>query len=77
MIKRNIIQEIQLTPKELATEFCEMDDEQQSEFFNQIGWIVQTRWDEPFEFQMQNIIDSSKLNDFGKNILKIIRDYME
>ena len=77
MIKRIIIQDVQPTVEELAVEFCEMDDEQQVEFFNQIGWIVKTKWDKSFAFQMQYIIDNPDLNEFGKYILNIIKEYME
>ena len=77
MIERNIVQQIQLAPEELASEFCEMDAEQQARFFNHIGLTVANKWDRSFAFQMQNIVDSPELKDSGKYILGIIRDYME
>jgi len=78
MIKRVFVKEIQLTPLEIATEFCEMDGDQQARFFNAIGFIVETGWEgKHFSSQMYNISTSTSLNDDGKNILNIIKEYVD
>jgi hypothetical protein len=77
MITREFKEHIEILPEEMAAEFCDMSDEWQARFFNEIGRIVRIEWKIPFAFQVQHIIDNEVLNDDGKRILKIIEEYAE
>lgn len=78
MLKKQFTEEITLNPIELAEEFCEMDGDQQAEFFNAIGYIVNKSWNgRPFDYQMYEIIHSAKLNKFGEHILEVIKQYVD
>lgn len=77
MVRRSFQEDIELTPSELAKEFCDMDASQQAIFFNSIWDIVHSNWDCNFAFQMQFISDSKKLNDQGREILRTIGEYAE
>jgi len=74
MIKRKFDVDIQLTPDELASEFSRMDDEQQAMFFNELAEIV-SKWDRPFCFQMQFVIDNPNLTQEGKSLMREIGGY--
>jgi hypothetical protein len=76
MIKRNINAEIELTPNELAFEFCEMNADEQADFFNLIA-LLSASWDAPFCFQSQSITDSKKLTTEGRAIMASIGEYSE
>ena len=65
---------INLTPQELASEFCEMDFDQQACFFNQIAKIT-IEWDKPFCFQLQNIMTSHVLTVDGRWVMEQIGIY--
>lgn len=74
MISREI--NIQLTSKELATEFCNMDSNEQAIFFNTIYAISKT-WNRSFCFQFQDITNSDRLSNDGRAIMKSIGEYSE
>lgn len=77
MIDRNIATQVELTPEELAVEFCIMDNEKQCRFFNAIGKEVRENWDAPFGFQMATVIDCGELDEDGIGVLNVIKDFME
>ena len=63
-----------ITPAELAKEFCEMDADNQALFFSYIAGEV-GRWKNSFCFQLQTITDSKFLTDGGRDIMEQIGDY--
>ena len=73
-IKRDVIVNVEPTPKELADCFCNMYAEDQALFFNHIAELVE-RWDSNFSFQLQAIIDSKVLTSSGKDIMRQIGEY--
>ena len=77
MIKRDIHCEITPTPIELAIEFCNMDSEQQVQFFNEIASIVIKEWEKPFVFQLQSITDEELLTNEARSIMRNIGEYSE
>ena len=74
MIERDIKVPVELTPDELAFEFCNMNDEGQAMFFNCIAEIT-AQWDRPFCFQLQYLIDHPKLLDCGRRVMEQIGEY--
>ena len=74
MIQRKFLLDVTPTPDELAFEFANMDDEQQAMFFNELAKITD-KWDKPFCFQLQSIINNQALTMEGKNIMEAIGDY--
>lgn len=52
-------QEVDITPKQLAEVFCEMDSDQQAEVLNHIATIFHS-WDNEW-FQIREIMSSDKL----------------
>jgi hypothetical protein len=74
-IKRQIDFECKITPEELAREFCEMDNVEQAEFFNEIAKIVKLEWSSNFCFQLQSIMDSGTLDEGGINIISQFGEY--
>lgn len=71
-----INQDIQITlaPRQMAELFCNMDSQEQAEFFNHIGDIV-ADWPGPFCFQLQTITDDPALNNEGREIMADIGEY--
>jgi len=63
-----------LTPQELASEFCEMDCDQQARFFNHIAKIT-IDWDKPFCFQLHKIMTSDILTFDGRWVMEQIGIY--
>lgn len=74
MIERNVTININLTPEELAFEFCDMDDSGQATFFNELHRITQ-QWKNPLCFQLQHLTDNPLLTDGARNVMKQIGDY--
>ncbi len=63
-----------ITPSELAAEFCEWDGDNQSLFFHYI-WAESSKWSKPLEFQLQAIIDSALITDNAILVMRKIGDY--
>ena len=76
MIEKKITVPVDLTPQELAFEFCNMSDEDQAEFFNSLAKIVEN-WQAPFSFQLQYLADCTTLTQDGKSVMKLIGEYGE
>ena len=76
MIKRKIDVEIDLSPAELAEQFCQLDSEMQALFFNNIKRITD-QWDMGFFWQLQYITESERLTDGGRTIMRQIGEYAE
>ena len=76
MIKRNLEIEISISPQELAKEFCDLTDDEQAEFFNEIAEIFLS-WDTQFIFQLQYIVDSKKITKQALQIMTTIGEYAE
>ena len=75
MIKREIPCETDLTPLELAMEFCAMNCLEQAQFFNEIADIVKNQWGRPFVFQLQYITDEEQLTAAGRQVMEDIGAY--
>ena len=73
-ITRTATIEIELSPSELAKSFCRYNEDEQAEFFNQIGKEVES-WGRCFCFQLQAITDSEELTDVGRGVMSEIGDY--
>lgn len=73
MIK-NMDIEIKITPHELASEFCKMFSDEQAMFFKHIKEISD-KWDNPFCFQVQSIIDDPSFSYEAKSIMRIFGEY--
>lgn len=74
MLQRKIMVDVTLTPGELAIEFSEIDGEQQAMFFNELAAIT-SKWDRPFCFQAQAVIDDPALTLAGRAIMETIGGY--
>lgn len=74
MISKNINVEFEITPTELAYQFCLMDAEEQAEFINIAGRTA-SLWNRTLSFQLQAIVDTGKLNNYGKEFMRKIGDY--
>lgn len=75
MMEKTINIKFEITPIELAEQFCDMDAKEQAQFFNSIGMISTHQWEDPFVFQLQAIVDTEKLNNHGKDVMQQIGDY--
>jgi len=62
------------SPDELAFEFANMDNEGQAMFFNELAAIT-AKWDKPFCFQLQMLIDCNALTTEGLRIMEQIGEY--
>lgn len=74
MLQRKVLVDVVPTPDELAFVFCNMDDEQQAMFFNEIARITD-KWDKPFCFHLQSLSDHPALTADGRRIMEQIGDY--
>ena len=66
--------EIELSPLELATVFCEMDAEQQALFFSHLYGLTM-EWEGNIGNQLQAISDSPMLSDGGRFVMGKIGEY--
>lgn len=66
--------DIKISPKSLAIEFCDMDGDEMAEFFNEIKKQTQ-KWARQFCFQAQFINDSDLLDEGGREIMATIGEY--
>lgn len=73
-IQQNI--DIEITPEQLAAIFCEMDDVEQSRFFNHMGKET-TTWKVPFEFQLAAIQSCERLDEGGKRVLTTMAEFFQ
>jgi len=74
MFQRKAIIDVTPTPDELASEFADMDAEQQAMFFSELARITD-KWDNPFCFQLQAITDNPALTDEARYIMTQIGEY--
>ena len=74
MMQRKVMVDITPTSDELAFEFANMDDEQQAMFFNELARIT-AKWEKPFCFQLQSLIDNPALTREGRSIMEQIGEY--
>ena len=74
MIERTIKLIVDMTPAEMAFEFCNMDDSGQAKFFNELHRITE-KWDRPLCFQLQFVTDNQLLTDGGREVMSQIGEY--
>ena len=73
MLKRTLIVD-DITPEELAAEWCGMGYGQQALFFNEVANIIK-KWDKDFCFQLQYLMDEGVLTDEGRRVMELIGNY--
>lgn len=66
--------EVKLTPEDVARLFCQMNNEEQAQFFNEIAEVVET-WTQPFAYQLQAIANAPELTQKGRGIMAQIGNY--
>lgn len=76
MIERKITVPVELTPEELAFEFCRMNGDDQAKFFSELAAITE-KWERPFCLQLQFIIDNENLTQQGRRVMEQIGAYGE
>lgn len=59
---------VEVTPEECAKLFCNMDNEEQCLFFNEIAKEVKT-WKKPVEYQIEDIRGVKMLNEDAKSFI--------
>ena len=69
-----ITKEIELTGKELAEQFWDMDCYEQAEFFNQNGFMDENNVGRS-QIQLDNFVD--ELNENGRIFIKMIWDSLQ
>lgn len=68
-----------LTPKDLANIFSEMNDIEQSQFFNHVGEMIND-WDHGYESlktQLNSISNCGELKQHGYNFLRQLSDHFK
>lgn len=75
-MKYTVDVDIKLTPEQIASEFCDIDEHEQAEVFNHIA-LLSSQWNRDFCFQLQAVICSHKLTEEGKQIMRKIGEYGE
>jgi len=75
-MKRRMDIKVQLTPYELATDFCDMGSDEQALFFQYIMQISDT-WEKPFCMQVQYIIDSEQFSNDSKRFMRLLGEYSD
>ena len=75
-LKRIYPVELSVTPKEVADLFCSMDNNEQADFFNAVADNVK-EWGSLFIFQLQEIVNTEKLTEPAKQIMREIGYYAD
>ncbi len=65
---------VELTPKDMANLFAELDASEQAEFFNEVANCA-SKWSAPFCFQLQEITDDAGLTLAGRRVMQGIGEY--
>ena len=73
-MKKQIEIDFEPTPEEVAERFCEMEADEQAQFFNQIARLSDL-WNRAFVFQLQGVADSSELTEAGRKVMCDIGQY--
>lgn len=76
MITRNIEVVVKPTPFELASEWCDMDANQQAQFFAHIYELAED-WVAPLPFQLQAITDCRSFDARCSAVMRTIGEYAE
>ncbi len=71
---KNSIQKFDVSAKEIAELFCDLNNGEQAEFFNEI-YVISKKWVNPFEFQLSEVCSSETLNKNGRKVMRLIGDY--
>ena len=66
--------EVPITCEDVAKLFCNMDEVEQSRFFNHVATITKS-WEAPFCFQLEAIRRSPSLSEDGRKIMQEIGEY--
>jgi hypothetical protein len=69
--------EVEIDVEELAALFCNLDNNEQAEFFNHVSKISES-WEaqNALEEQMRGIADSTALSRRGKYVLGLLGDFI-
>lgn len=70
-VYRNTTIEIQLSPEELAKEFCDMGDSDQVKLFNEVASIT-ADWEGLLLTQMTYVASHEDLTDAGRQVMRTI-----
>ena len=73
-ITKEVKVSIKLEAYELAQLFWGLDDLEQAEFFNELGFFIKNN-DSSFEIQMQSVMTNQELNEYGRLIMSTIGKY--
>jgi len=73
MIEKTI--KLMLTSQEIATEFCNLDNHQQANFFNEVGRIIGS-WPGNGYSQVTAFIGSEEMDKNGLELLRYISEEM-
>ena len=76
MIFRTIDIDITPTIVEFAEHFCEMDADEQADFFSTVAELSHT-WKAPVELQLNNVSTSLSLSPDGRRLMEKIGVYAE
>lgn len=73
--KRNIEIKIDITPEEIADLFSVMDEDEQAQFFNQVGRNFSNWGPGSSCRQIHSFSTSEKLDHYGAGFLRLVSDY--
>lgn len=76
IINQEVLVQVTVTPEKMGELFCEMDCEQQADFFNSIAHEV-ISWDDPFCFQIEGMIGEKSLTDGARKIMSVLGEYSQ
>ncbi len=76
-ITKTISAEFVLSMKDLARAFCDLDQNEMAEFFNEVDKDVQERWVAPFEFQLEGLRTAENLSNGGREIMRKLGEYSQ
>jgi hypothetical protein len=76
MATRSFTIQVDLSPRELAVAFCDMNDYEQAEFFNTIGEVVK-EWKYPFCVQLESVLLTNQLTPEGSKVMQTIGEYSQ
>ncbi len=67
--------DIDISPEQLAEEFCNMSCHQQARFFNAVHEVTKDWTVVGFVMQLQGVIDSPEFTAEARSVMKLIGDY--
>jgi hypothetical protein len=69
-------EEVEISPRQIARLFCDMDAIGQAEFFSEIASLIKD-WPQGLGYQLVPVTECGELTDGGRNVMRVIGEFAD